>query len=369
MSRGTRFRVRWTLKWRCGKEFAVADHDDRPTVWRMILGEKGKYEQIAFEDQVVFVGFGIEEDLQDKSEDDIRQLVSDLPGLTDGQQRSRVSKLSMFCNRMKSGDIVVVALRQQIGNLAIGRISSEYRYEADRSGVPHCRSVDWLATAVPLSTEWQHLVNFVQSRSTINPIRNDETVARVRQIVSQVDEGGVPDPMSMPSSENQAETELVVLDVSRVQIATLIQERFPGKEMERLVAGVLKAEGYTIAPLVSGADQGVDVVAGHGLLGFEDPMMCVQVKHTAEPTKAETVQRLRGAIDQFGAKQGLFVSWGGYKSTALADARRSFFRIRLWDANDLIDAVCRNYDKLSAELRAEIPLQQIWAIVPDDAAE
>lgn len=348
----------------------MANQENPSTVWRMLLGEKGKYESIALEEGLVFVGFGIAEDLRDRSERQIKQLVLDsFPGLTDGQRMNRASQLSMLCRRMRVGDLVVVALKKQIGYLAIGRVTSGYRYDAEREGVPHSRTIDWIHPEVPISPDWDHLINFIQGRSTIIPIRNEETIAKVRRFVANIGEIDEPGDPSTSVREEQPESKLLVHEVARLQIATLIHERFPGKEMERLVASVLEAEGYTIAPPVGGADHGVDVVAGYGLLGFEEPLMCVQVKHEKGRTNSATVQQLRGAVEQFGAQQGLFVSWGGYTSAAETDARQNFFRMRLWDANDLIDAICRSYDKLSSELRAEIPLQRIWGVVPDDLKE
>ncbi|MDE2989182.1 MAG: restriction endonuclease [Chloroflexota bacterium] len=344
----------------------MIDREDKSTVWRMTLGKDGQYESDALENNVVFVGFGIEEDLAGKSEEQILRMVEERwPSRSEGQNRSSATKLSMLVNRMEVGDLVVVYLKKQLGNLAVGRVVGDYEFDASKSGVPHTREIEWVRTSLSISDGWEPLLFYVRERSTINPVRHEETIARVRRAV-KAGAAELEASSSTDDSAREAEPKLPVSDLAKLQVAALIHERFPGKEMERLVAGVLQAEGYTTAPPVGGADQGVDVIAGHGLLGFEDPMMCVQVKHTIEPTSAEAVQRLRGAIDQFGARQGLFVSWGGYKSTALAVGRQSFFRIRFWDANDLIDAVCRNYGNLSTELRAEIPLQQVWAVVPDD---
>ena len=41
---------------------------------------------------------------------------------------------------------------------------------------------------------------------------------------------------------------------------------------------------------------------------------------------------------------------------------RQFFRVRLWDQNELIDQVLENYDKLDEELRAELSLKRIWTV-------
>ena len=47
-------------------------------------------------------------------------------------------------------------------------------------------------------------------------------------------------------------------------------------------------------------------------------------------------------------------------------ARISFFSVRLWDANDLIEAIFKNYDRLPEELQSKLPLKRIWALVIEE---
>ncbi len=65
----------------------------------------------------------------------------------------------------------------------------------------------------------------------------------------------------------------------------------------------------------------------------------------------------------FNAELGLLVSWGGFKDTVLTEARTQFFSIRLWDSGALIQNVFENYEKLAAEIQAELPLKRIWVLV------
>jgi restriction system protein len=58
----------------------------------------------------------------------------------------------------------------------------------------------------------------------------------------------------------------------------------------------------------------------------------------------------------------LLVCWGGFKKTVLQEVPRLFFKVRMWDQNDLIDHFLAVYDKLDDDLRAEIPLKHIWAV-------
>jgi restriction system protein len=71
-------------------------------------------------------------------------------------------------------------------------------------------------------------------------------------------------------------------------------------------------------------------------------------------------------MKDFGAEQGLLVSWGGFKRSVLSEARRAFFEIRLWDAGNLVEEVQQHYDQFPEGLKAELPLKRIWTLVQED---
>ena len=49
------------------------------------------------------------------------------------------------------------------------------------------------------------------------------------------------------------------------------------------------------------------------------------------------------------------------------EIQSQFFRVRLWDQDDLIRELLSNYSKLPEAVRAEIPLKRIWAAtLPDE---
>jgi restriction system protein len=70
----------------------------------------------------------------------------------------------------------------------------------------------------------------------------------------------------------------------------------------------------------------------------------------------------------FSADQGLFVSWGGFKTSVDKEKARQFFSVRLWDQQALIDQILENYDKLDEELRVELPLKRIWTVAQTEAS-
>ena len=128
----------------------------------------------------------------------------------------------------------------------------------------------------------------------------------------------------------------------------------------------LEAQDYRTAVSDPGPDGGVDIIAGRGPLGFDPPRLCVQVKSSTSPLDVKVLRELKGVMKDFGADQGLLVAWGGFKRTVIAEARRAYFEIRLWDAGNLLNAALSHYDRFSEDLRAELPLKKVWTLVPED---
>ncbi len=94
-------------------------------------------------------------------------------------------------------------------------------------------------------------------------------------------------------------------------------------------------------------------------------MLIVQVKSSPTPVDAKVVRELHGVLSTHGAKQALLVAWGGVNKTARQELRSQFFRVRVWDADNLLDAILRNYEKLSSEIRADLPLKRVWTLVEE----
>ena len=101
-------------------------------------------------------------------------------------------------------------------------------------------------------------------------------------------------------------------------------------------------------------------------MGFGQPRLCVQVKSGDSPLDRPTLDQLLGAMQNVQADQGLLVSWGGFKATVNKEEATQFFRVRLWDQEDLIEQLLASYDRLDDSLRAELPLKRIWTIAMAD---
>ena len=77
----------------------------------------------------------------------------------------------------------------------------------------------------------------------------------------------------------------------------------------------------------------------------------------------DELRSLRGLLDHIRADQGLLVAWGGFKGTAKTEAQSEYFKMKLWDANDVLQNLFEAYELISDSVRSELPLQRVWALV------
>jgi len=53
----------------------------------------------------------------------------------------------------------------------------------------------------------------------------------------------------------------------------------------------------------------------------------------------------------------------GFKLTVDREEPKQFFKVRLWNPKTIIIEIFTNYDKLSDEIKAEIPLKRVWVLL------
>lgn len=159
-------------------------------------------------------------------------------------------------------------------------------------------------------------------------------------------------------SEVRVDLEEYIFDT----ISEYIIRKFKGHRMEMLIEEILKAQGFITYRSPEGADNGVDILASSDTLGFGSPRICVQVKTSDSPIDRATLDQLIGTMSNFNADYGLLVAWSGFKTTVIKEIPKQFFKVRLWDSKKVIQQLFENYDKLSEDIRAEIPLKKVWML-------
>lgn len=139
-------------------------------------------------------------------------------------------------------------------------------------------------------------------------------------------------------------------------IAAAIRRKYPGAYLNDIVAAVLQAYGYTLVHTRHDAVSGVDLLAGKGALGFDPPRLCVRIISDDDPVDLSDYGNLTGNIGRYGADYGLLVSTGGFTDIVLQENERAFFKVRLWDLDELTEQFASVYDRLPSEIRRAIPI-------------
>lgn len=345
------------------------------SVWLVRAGAHGEFEQKFIRENRIYVTWeDLNVDLSSMSER--AQLVADMTTrYQDKKPKSisvTVSQVWPFAHDMKTGDLIVLPLKSQPA-IQVGEIIGGYHHE---SGGPdpffHWRPVKWIGEAIPRANFEQDLLFSFGTLLTICRVRRNNAEERIRAMrangwkpskISSIIKA--PEPESAPES-GELPVEADLDELARDQIARLIAARFKGHDLTRLVEAILQAQGYTTYRSPEGPDGGADILAGAGPLGFGSPRLCVEVKSGDSPIDRPTVDKLLGAVSKFGAAEGLFVSWGGFKGNVQKELAASFFRVRLWTQKELLEQLFLQYEKLDEDMRAELPLKRVWTVAAQD---
>ncbi len=332
-------------------------------LWLVRAGRRGEREDYALERSVAVIGW---DDLPDltgvKTREDLAALMRETyPGEGENKLRNWTGQVWAFRDSIKGGDLAVLPLKRRAA-IAIGRVTGEYVYTAGEVS-NHVRPVDWLRKDIPRSAFDQDLLFSFGAFMTVCQISRNDAEARVRTFL----EGGkLPVPTASTETVAPEDTTINIEQFARDQITKHIGQRFTGHKLARLVTAILNAQGYKTETSPPGADGGVDILAGRGPMGFDAPRLCVQVKSSDQPVAVGVLRELQGVMRSFGAEQGLLVVWGGFKQSVVAESRRLFFAIRLWDSGDLIANLLENYERLPEDVQAELPLKRIWTLVQEE---
>lgn len=342
-------------------------------LWLTRAGKHGEHEQRFLADNRIYLTWtGSRRDLSRvASREAMQRLIQEVyPDFGEHKAVNHSAQLWAFSHRMNRGDWCVLPSKHKAA-INIGEIKGDYVFDGSADDpYYHWREVAWIGRDIPRTNFGQDLLYSFGAFLTFCSIERNDAEIRVRRMATNgwKDVGMTPPPIEggdevEPEDDGTADLEVVARD----QIAKQVITKFKGHEMARLVDTILIAQGYTTFRSPEGPDKGVDILAAPGPLGFGNPRLCVQVKSEDSPLDRPTLDQLIGTMQNVHADQGLLVSWGGFKSSIDREKATQFFRVRLWDQEDLIAQLLTSYERLDEETRAQLPLKQIWILAsPED---
>lgn len=347
--------------------------------WTVRTGRNGERTEWSFANNVVGGGWQEMPDLTGiRDKEALRQIVSDVYGGSKNTVANLTGQLWTLTNRIQNGDFIALPIRST-SQVAFGQVVNGYKYLKDQEDPSrrHVLQVKWIKTDVPKTLLKQDMLYQLGSALTIFEVGNNDAAYRLERVMEGKQDPGARSTMSPgvepKNSANRTNDEVPdsadvinLEEVAQDEIAKRLQEDFKGHELSELVEALLIAEGFKCRNSPPGADGGVDVLAGMGPLGMDSPKLVVQVKSQTSAVSDTVLQQLNGAIHRFQADQALLVTFGGVTGPAKTYLEAQYFNIRVWTMGDILQAIYKHYNVLPSEVKAKLPLKQIWVPISSE---
>lgn len=333
----------------------------KQTIWGIHAGKTGDAHSLFFNKNVIAIGWPEMLDLGaiPANRDAFKALVTkQYPNIKAGAIPNYTGQLFRFVYEMKQGDLVVYPSKAD-RIIHIGQVTGDYVYEANGHAYPNQRSVNWLK-AVPRSKFSQGALYEIGSAMSFFQIKNYADEFRAVLEGKQA---------SVPVKED-ATVPLVKSDIEETTkdfIIKALAQELKGHPFADFVAHLLNTMGYRTRVSPEGVDGGVDIIAHKDELGFEPPIIKVQVKSgEASSIGDPVVAALYGKVNH--NEFGLFVTLGTYTNQAKQFAKGKA-NLRLIDGDDLVELIFTHYEQFDSRYKAVLPLKRVYVPDPDESGE
>ena len=326
-------------------------------IWGIHPGKRGAAEALFVRRKVIAIGWSDMGDLSQWMDRDAYKaaFAETYPGEKPGAIPTKAGQLYRFVQEMQIGDLVVCPLKLA-REVRIGRVVGEYQHALDVDArYPNMRKVEWLKS-VPRTSFSQGALYEMGSALTLFQIKSyaDEVMAIL--------EGTPREPVD--EDEEIADITSDIEEQTRDFVLKQLARKLKGHPFSAFVAHLLEKMGYKTRVSAPGPDRGIDIIAHRDELGFEPPLVKVQVKSSEGSVGEPAVSALYGKV---GDKEfGLLVTLGAFTRQAV-DFAFSKGNLRLIDGDDLVDLIFDYYDELDPRYKGMIPLKRVY--VPEALGE
>lgn len=328
--------------------------DNQHTLWGIHGGKTGDADALFRNHNVIAIGWPQMGDLAAITPDREAfktKVAATYPGKKPGAIPNIAGQLFRFVHEVQIGDLAIYPSKRD-KHVHVGRITGEYCYDpASERAYPNQRAVKWLGE-FPRTRFSQGALYEIGSAMSFFQVKNyaDEFVEAVegKSPVEPGDDG--TDETVAPVAE---EIEQITQDFVLKQLA----KELKGHPFAQFVAHLLEAMGYRTRVSPPGPDRGIDIVAHKDELGFEPPLIKVQVKAVEGTVGDPVASALYGKVgpDEF----GLLVTLGTYSNQA-KQFGESKSNLRLIDGEELVELILEHYENLDSRYKGLIPLKQVY---------
>lgn len=329
---------------------------ENKTLWGIHGGRYGDADTLFLKSKCIALGWDEMPDLSTlgADRDAFKAKVQEIyPEKKPGAIPNNAGQLFRFVHEVEAGDLVIYPSKHD-REIHLGEIEGPYSHvEKGTGNYPHRRKVKWLKS-FPRTKFSQGALYEVGSAMSFFQVKNyaDEFLAALsgQDITKPVDED---ESVSIIADEIEETTQDFVLKA--------LAQELKGHPFEEFVAHLLQKMGYKTRGVPPGPDGGVDIIASKDELGFEPPIIKVQVKSKEGSVGNPEVSSLYGNVAQ--NEYGLFISLGNFTSQARTFARNKS-NLRLIDGPNLVRLVLNHYEAFDGRYKGLLPLKRVYVPEP-----
>jgi restriction system protein len=325
---------------------------EETTVWGIHGGRMGEADNLFLKKNFIALGWSELGDLSIvKADREVFKIkiAEKFPGKKTGAIPIFAGQLYRFVHEMKQDDVVVYPSKLD-KKIHIGKVLGNYQHAPDINNLfPNLRPVKWLKT-VPRTLFSQGALYEIGSAMTFFQIKNytEEFLLKLEGNETQ------------PPVEKDVTVKWVAEDIEQTTrdfILKQLAQELKGHPFADFVAHLLEAMGYRTRVSQEGPDGGVDIIAHKDELGFEPPIIKVQVKSSEGTIGDPAVSALYGKVSA--GEYALLVTLGTFTPPAKTFAK-SKSNLRLIDGDELVDLILQHYEQFDARYKGLLPLKKVY---------
>src|ERR1017187_5431455 len=332
------------------------------TIWGIHGGRHGVADSLFLQRNVIALGWGPMGDVSGLAPDraSFRTAAEKaFPDRSPAQISVSFSQIYRFVYELNVGDIVVYPSKID-RQIHIGEVTGKYQFRPDLDPVhPQTRTVKWLKH-VPRTAFSQGALYESGSAMTFFQIKT-----YAEEFLAALEGKATPETLVKKDTTVAVVAENIEENTRDFILKHLAQE-LKGHPFSDFVAHLLGTMGYRKRVSPEGPDGGVDIVAHKDELGFEPPIIKVQVKSTEGSIGEPVVSQLNGKGDR--TEFGMVVTLGTFTNQAITFARNKS-NLRLIDGEELVTLILQHYEQFDSRYKALLPLKRVYVPEPLDESE
>lgn len=327
-------------------------------IWFVRAGVKAVHVDEFLTNGEVAIGWGKVGEIAAKTGDDEiqRRFRAAYPDKREGSVNVWLAQVKRFLREIRVGDEVVTYDPGQ-RTYFLGVVESDVTWRQGHD-LPRVRKVKWSLRVRRdlLSTSTRNSLGSIATFFRVNNEASDEL--RTKAVAIDATE----EPEAAPTDDKVTSDETMLREEVIEKAEQFIEDRIAAldwKEMQELVAGILRAMGHRTRVADAGPDRGVDIFASPDGLGLQEPRIFVEVKH--RPGTTTGAQEVRSFL---GGRQAgdrcLYVSTGGFTKDAKYEAERASVPMTLITLPQLRELLVEHYENLDPDVRTLVPMTRLY---------